>query len=301
MKTTSREIIARKLRTLWRKSLLTLRGRVRHHDRFGLSYWLWTDTRAMGRQKLEPGTDDTGVPEQLKRIYQLIGQPDRDLISVDVGAYIGVISLAMSHFGPSKHTIHSFEADSLNFSRLRQNVTLIPNTSITTHNKAVADFEGESTFTRYKDPGNNHLGTRQNHKINVDSLHQVQVTTLDTFVRETGIDIIDVLKIDVEGFDLSVLRGAKRILDQERINTIIIETPTNKSQRKEVNDFLNSHGFVTAYIVRNSKKLIETSESVFTSHAKTPLNILAIKSKLIHTTDEDDTGNKLQNMFAVST
>jgi FkbM family methyltransferase len=234
----------------------------------------------MGRQKLEPGTDDTGVLEQLKRLYSLMGQTERTVISIDVGAYIGVISLAMSQFGPPKHFIHCFEADDLNYSRLKQNISPLSHATITPHNKAVANYVGFSKFTRYKDPVNNHLGTEHNRKDILDSFHQVSVTTLDVFVDEAGIDIIDVLKIDVEGFDLSVLHGAKNILEKNQIKVIIIETPTHAQERNELKEFLENQGFTSAYIVRNSTELTEISESAFSRHDKTPLNILAIKSEL---------------------
>ena len=244
----------------------------------------------MGRQKLEPGTYDTGVLEQLKRVYSLIGQTERPVISVDVGAYIGVISLAMSHFGPPRHFVHSFEADDLNYSRLKQNISSLSQATITAHNRAVADYAGFSTFTRYKDPGNNHLGAKQNAKDILDSFHQVAVTTLDVFVDEAGIDAIDVLKIDVEGFDLSVLHGARTILEKKRIKVIIIETPTDVQKRNELNEFLENYGFVTTYIVRNSTELTEYSESAFNRYDKTPLNILAIRSELV-----DQLGAKVSN------
>ena len=105
---------------LWlirRLLLLKIRGRVHHSDRFGLSYWLWDNTRAMGTPSGEPRTDDTGVLEQLRRVYEAIGQPDgRQVVSVDAGTYIGVTSLAMFRFGPVNHVVHSFEADDINYS-----------------------------------------------------------------------------------------------------------------------------------------------------------------------------------------
>ena len=119
------KIIKNKFKLAQRKILLLLRRRVLHRDRVGLSYWLWTETRAMGRRESEPGTADTGVLEQLKRVYTILNHTDNGLISVDVGAYIGVISLAMSHFGPLKHSIHSFEADELYYSKLKNKTIII--------------------------------------------------------------------------------------------------------------------------------------------------------------------------------
>jgi len=231
----------------------------------------------MGRQKLEPGTDDTGVLEQLKRVYSLIGQTERPAISVDVGAYIGVISLAMSHFGPTKHFIHSFEADELNYSKLKENVCHSKSSSITIHKTAVANFVGFSNFTQYEDPGNNHLGRKISTTDILTGVYKVPVTTLDLFTNQIGVDKIDILKIDVEGFDLEVLKGAKDLLIEKQIKVIIVETPGTPKLRDEMDKFLVSNGFVTAYIVRNSTELTSVSESTFHKLDKTPLNMLAVR------------------------
>jgi len=270
-------IVSKKLKLVQRKIVLIFRGRVFHRDRFGLSYWLWTETRAMGRKDNEPGTDDTGVLEQLKRVYTVLSDTSNNdnLISVDVGSYIGVISLAMSHFGPPKHFIHSFEADELNYSKLKENVCHSKYSSITIHNTAVANYVGLSKFTRYKDPGNNHLGVEISTANVLAGVYKVPVTTLDLFTTQIGVDKIDVLKIDVEGFDFEVLKGAKQLLNEKRIKVIIVETPGTPKLRDDVNKFLVNNGFVTAYIVRNSTELTSVLESTFHKLDKTPLNLLA--------------------------
>ena len=72
----------------------------------------------------------------------------------------------------------------------------------------------------------------------------------------------------------------KQYAEKKRIKVIIIETPTDVQKRNELNEFLENYGFVTTYIVRNSTKLTEYSESAFNRYDKTPLNMLAIRSDL---------------------
>lgn len=64
----------------------------------------------------------------------------------------------------------------------------------------------------------------------IDGLHhgvvrytQVPVTTLDSYCIEHHIDRIDLLKIDVEGFEINVLQGARRVLAERRIGMIQFE------------------------------------------------------------------------------
>ena len=53
--------------------------------------------------------------------------------------------------------------------------------------------------------------------------HEVECTTLDRFMKDAGIEMIDLLKIDTEGHDLSVLKGARQALHDRRIRMIQFE------------------------------------------------------------------------------
>jgi FkbM family methyltransferase len=52
---------------------------------------------------------------------------------------------------------------------------------------------------------------------------QVNITTLDDFTRDHDIDMIDLLKIDTEGYEPNVFRGAQRLLTEHRIRLFIFE------------------------------------------------------------------------------
>ena len=75
----------------------------------------------------------------------------------------------------------------------------------------------------------------------------VQTQTLDNFCLEKKINNIDVLKIDTEGNELNILKGAKKLLEQNKINIIYTEISETKKRflekEKSVIDFLNSYNF----------------------------------------------------------
>ena len=48
----------------------------------------------------------------------------------------------------------------------------------------------------------------------------MDITTLDRFCSEEKIDDIDILKIDVQGYEVGVLRGASSILNKTRCCTV---------------------------------------------------------------------------------
>jgi FkbM family methyltransferase len=52
---------------------------------------------------------------------------------------------------------------------------------------------------------------------------RVEVTTLDTFCRRESIEKIDLLKLDVQGFELNVLKGARDFLEGGRIGCLVLE------------------------------------------------------------------------------
>lgn len=84
----------------------------------------------------------------------------------------------------------------------------------------------------------------------IDSVHggavrstQVSVVPLDAYCMEKGVDRIDLLKIDVEGFELQVLLGAQRMLSEGRIGAIQFEvTQLNLVGRVFVDDFFRLLG-----------------------------------------------------------
>jgi hypothetical protein len=68
-------------------------------------------------------------------------------------------------------------------------------------------------------------------------------------MKENAIDRIDLLKIDVEGYDLKVLEGAKESLHARRIAFVIVEVGFDGNtsphvQFEDVRIFLASHGYL---------------------------------------------------------
>ena len=73
-----------------------------------------------------------------------------------------------------------------------------------------------------------------NNLVNTD----IQLTTIDEFCRKNDVKRIDFLKIDVEGYELDVLKGAKQMLEENRIRIIQFEfNATHVFSRVFLRDF----------------------------------------------------------------
>lgn len=76
----------------------------------------------------------------------------------------------------------------------------------------------------------------------------VQVDTLDHYCAQRGVDRIDLLKVDTQGFDLNVLRGAARLFAEQRVGAVLLEVNfvpmyARQASFSELHDFVAGHGF----------------------------------------------------------
>jgi FkbM family methyltransferase len=132
-------------------------------------------------------------------------------VVIDVGANIGQYTLIAAQLAGPSGRVFSFEPDPVNAAALQRSIErngfgdLIELLRV-----AVAGRSGEAAFEVQSDRTRSRLcangpGVRPEATL-------VRTLALDNFVDERGLDRLDFLKIDVEGADLDVLRGAERAL-----------------------------------------------------------------------------------------
>lgn len=129
-------------------------------------------------------------------------------VILDVGANVGEYArLALAHC-PSAE-VHCFEPMPVVFAQLQEHLGAEPRVHL--HQQALAAENGTCTF--YFDPrATGNTTAVADVQAGVHGLRKVETVnartqTLDAFCQQHGIDHIDLLKIDVEGFESSVLRG----------------------------------------------------------------------------------------------
>jgi FkbM family methyltransferase len=154
---------------------------------------------------------------------------------VDAGANVGLFSVTLGRFQKlfPGLKIFAFEADPDTFSRLKRNLSS-PNQ--TACNFAVGEEPGTLTFVR---GAVSHVTTTvdQANAYSLAETFEVECRRLDSF-DVPGANVL--LKIDVEGQELAVLRGASRWFDHGRCAVVYID---GFERRSEVIAFLKGHDF----------------------------------------------------------
>ena len=161
----------------------------------------------------------------------LIGALKRELSRrpgnyVDVGTNIGVVAASMAaHLGPDGQVL-AFEPSPDTMLLAASTFGLNEADNVTLYNAAVSDADGSLVFNAT--PGNSAIASARRH--NFGLLNQWQQVTvpavkLDTLHEAGELDGVSLVKIDVEGHEQSVIRGALRFIAETRPTVVFEFTP----------------------------------------------------------------------------
>ena len=175
---------------------------------------------------------------------------------IDVGANLGwsVLNLAkISNTG----TILGFEPDPLNFQKLTENVSANHMTNIVLLSVGLGD-KSHTARMEVRTPlnrGGNRIAPSNS------NAYSIEIVTLDSSQEVSRLPRVDLIKIDVEGYELKVLRGSREVLKKFK-PILFIELDQNN---------LKDQGDTPSALI---EYLIELGYVSFTS-AETRMNISA--------------------------
>ncbi len=138
---------------------------------------------------------------------------------VDVGGNIGYFTLLGAVYSKQNSQIFVFEPDVKNFQSLEKTISENKLSRVVCEQVAVAQSSGEITL--YISPDN--LGDHRTFDSgDTRKTEQVRVLSLDDYFDVTA-TTIDLLKIDIQGYEHFALLGAKKLLKKRRIKVILSE------------------------------------------------------------------------------
>ncbi len=164
----------------------------------------------------------------------------------DIGANIGDYSADILAIN-DKTKIHAFEPDVRAFSKLSSRGIY------KTNNVAMGEKEGTIQFYAHNDKTVLNSVLDLSDSGNDRTVKTVQMSTVDAYSKKYSINHIDFLKIDVEGYEFSVIKGSENMLSRGAIDAIQFEfsgaTSYAKVFLKDFIDLFNKYGY-TLYRVK---------------------------------------------------
>jgi FkbM family methyltransferase len=158
------------------------------------------------------------VAEETAAVRDLLGGAgDETLVILDVGANVGAWTLQALNTFP-RARIHAFEPSTSAFAELTTAVDGADRASV--YPLALGGTDGETVL--YADSPGSGLASLTKRRLDHFGLQfsfeePVHISTLESWSRSFGISEFDVLKLDVEGHEMEVLRGAGRLLERVRV------------------------------------------------------------------------------------
>lgn len=140
--------------------------------------------------------------DSYKSLFKLV---QTNSVCLDIGSNIGFVGITMANMAP-RGLVVGFEPDPTNFKRLQENISFNKLSNIRVHNLGLGEHSTQKNmFINLNNRGGNCIVEEQ-------SGVEVTIKRLDDFLTGEVFPRIDLVKIDVEGYELKVLKGGKQML-----------------------------------------------------------------------------------------
>jgi FkbM family methyltransferase len=166
-------------------------------------------------------------------------------VYIDVGANIGNHSLFFANHCNSKKVI-SFEPEVECFELLKYNTNTNSKKEILINNLGVWNTKEKLFIKKFPNYKNMGLSTIVDKK--TDNTYEINLISLDEFVCLE--EKIGLIKIDVEGCELNILNGSKKII--EKYHPVIICEAEKEENKNKLDDLLSQYGYKNSLVKFNA-------------------------------------------------
>ena len=169
--------------------------------------------------------------------------PKEGEVVIDIGAHIGLYTIISSKQVGNTGKVVAIEADPDNFELLKRNIALNNLTNVLPLNYAA--FSTRTRIKLYEQSAsakyNSVMLTRA---AKTKNYVEVNADTLDSILKQNGINQVNWIKIDVEGAEYEVLKGSTEMLSSENVSLLVeIHNIEDPSHYHNIVDFLKHRNY----------------------------------------------------------
>ena len=186
----------------------------------------------------------------MRDIYKLdvyeFNKIEKDDVVVDVGAHVGIFTLKSAK---RARLIIAVEPYPPNFKLLLANIRINRMENVIPVNVALGSYSGEAELYVSTHSGSHTISkNRKNYLLGAISptsikKSKVKLRTLDSIIQELGIKRVNFIKIDAEGAELDILKGANNTLLNNTKMKVAIASYHLPEEARTIRDLLMSKGF----------------------------------------------------------
>lgn len=228
---------------------------------------------SIGKSILNTGFHDLTVTESIVRLLE------KGEIAVDAGANFGYFTLLMSRVIGSQGRVYAFEPHPGIYRRLQDNINRNLVSNVHAHEVGLSSKISDG-YLIIPESFDNNEGIASVSFDEKGSRTKIKLSILDT-VLSTVQETIGLVKIDVEGHELDLLKGASALLKEKKIRDIVYEDHHN--QPSEVADYLQSFGYTLFRVEKRlfGPKLHPHDLRINTPPWETPNYVATINAKRV--------------------
>lgn len=172
--------------------------------------------------KLKTISNDKGISSELiiHKIHEplttslIVKKLTKGMHCIDIGSNIGYYAILESDKIGKSGIVWSIEPSPQNFETLSKNIILNQRKNIKCYNIAIGEKNGKIDFLISEKSNWSKIKNETDHIENGDKIIQVDIMTLDSFSEMNEIKKVDLLRMDVEGYERNIISGSMNFLEK---------------------------------------------------------------------------------------
>ncbi|TSC93066.1 MAG: SAM dependent methyltransferase [Candidatus Berkelbacteria bacterium Licking1014_7] len=225
------------------------------------SGWLWVNTKDLGFSRDLWMLKGVREPFLTKRLEQEIKSGDT---VIDIGANLGYYVLQEAKLVGQTGTIYAIEPVKENFLFLQKNINYNKLNNVRSFQLALGDKNknGEINISQKRNWSNVKQNLSKDFKL--IKKQSVRMRALDSFIK--GKKMPDIIRMDVEGYEIEIIHGMERILKQKKLKIVIETHPhlVTNNARRQMFKTLRSNGFKIKWVaIEPNPEQVYLNKSIF--------------------------------------